>query len=311
MFHRGFAHPQFPSLRYAAAEIEVAAARLGVREPFDGAAVRWSASVVTDGSLPSTGFEINTAPASGTRFVEQITELCNVLNDYGASVTTACGLHVHIDGRQLRLEDVAKATKLAVAVEDAMYRVVPPSRRTGSFSRPLPSRFHDLPDRVRTAEGVVGRYLAIGRTVYAERLGRDAATAGTSDIKYQAQSKYNEARYSWWNVHSWFHRKTIEVRTHGGTTNATKIIMWASYWASFVDRVTRMSDADVDALIAAHPDPWALFLALCPTAEHVRHFADRRGVFEYGYTHLRDPAFDAALASFNTSNNTAAVAASE
>ena len=307
VFHRGFAHPRFPSLRYAAAEIEVAAAQSGVGAPFDVAATRWSASVVTDGSLPSTGFEINTAPASGDEFVKQIEELCGVLNTYSASVTTKCGLHVHVDGRHLRLEDIAKATLLAVAVEDGMYRVVPSSRRDGSFSRPLPTRFSEVAEHSKLPTPHA-RFLAIGKMVYMGEMYR-AEGATVNDVKSQAASKYNGARYSWWNIHSWFHRRTIEIRTHGGTTNATKIIMWASYWASFVDRVVRMSVDDVHALIAAHPDPWALLLWLAPTAEHVRHLADRRATFDYGYSHLRDPAFDAAIAQFNT--NTAATAAQE
>ena len=300
VFHRGFKHPRFPSLRYAAAEIEVAAAGSGIAGDFDAAAQRWSASVVSDGSLPSTGFEINTAPASGTKFVEQIEELCGILNRYDASVTTACGLHVHLDFRHASTTDVAKATMLAYAIENALMTLVPASRRDLHFCKSLGTVFGRIGTRIKGADTFAARFSAIGEMVY--------GTTDHDSIRYGGRSKYNPVRYSWWNVHSWFHRKTIEVRLHGGTTNSSKIIMWASFFAALLDRAQRMSIDDVEAFVAGG-DSWVTLLALCPTEGHVRYFAERRSTFNRYYNWGGDPAVSAALASFNT--NTAAVAAQE
>ena len=299
VFHRGFKHPRFPSLRYAAAEIEVAATQMGIAGEFDPVARRWSASVVADGSLPSTGFEINMAPASGTLFVQQVEELCAVLNKFDASVTKDCGLHVHLDFRHASTTDVAKATMMAHAIEYGLWLVVPVSRHNQRYCQSLTTVFGRIGEKMKAADTFAARFSAVGEMVYGE--------TDHTNIRYRGRSKYDGARYSWWNVHSWFHRKTIEVRLHSGTTNPVKIIMWASFFAHLLDRAQRMSIEDVEAFVAKG-DAWSRVLALCPTAAHVRYFADRRRTLGYSY----DPSTDlAAITALATFNNTAATAAQE
>lgn len=300
VFHRGFRHPRFPSLRYAAAEIEVAAAQTGIAREFDPVARRWSASVVSDGSLPSTGFEINMAPASGTLFVQQVEEMCEVLNKFDASVTKDCGLHVHLDFRHASTTDVAKATMIAHSIEYGLWLVVPVSRHNQRYCQSLTTVFGSIGEKMKAADTFAARFSAVGQMVYGE--------TDHTNIRYRGRSKYDGARYSWWNVHSWFHRKTIEVRLHSGTTNATKIIMWASFFAHLLDRAQRMSIEDVEAFVAARGDGWSRVLALCPTAAHVRYFADRRRTLAHSYDPATDLAVITALATFN---NTAATAAQE
>jgi len=64
------------------------------------------------------------------------------------------------------------------------------------------------------------------------------------------RDKYNRARYHAWNLHSFFYRKTIEVRLHGGTTQYGKITAWSMLLADFVDYAKASSNDTVRATIA-------------------------------------------------------------
>src|SRR6266702_5519087 len=60
---------------------------------------KWHGSIVRDGSLPNSGFEINTSPAAGDVYIKQITEICKALTRVDAKINNDCGLHIHIDAR--------------------------------------------------------------------------------------------------------------------------------------------------------------------------------------------------------------------
>jgi hypothetical protein len=297
-FHRGRPCGAYPSARYGAVEIEVASATTAVhyadgtgrptlRELSEG---RWKFGVVRDGSLGTYGFEINTSPASGAAFVEQITAICELLNRGGAKVDRSCGLHVHLDGRRLTATDVIRVAALAHTIYGGVAAVVPASRRETHYAKKLPAEFLRQARRSH-GEGGLLRYRSLATAVY-EPWSGDAVLISSSDILRLRGDKYHSARYSWVNVHSWFHRKTIEIRIHSGTTSPRKIILWAGFWAALVDRATRMTDADVLQFEQDYTaNPWAGFMALQPTAEHAEHFAARRQTFDSEY----DPASDHVL----------------
>lgn len=119
--------PEYPR-RYASVEIEVA----GLTKspwPVYAAIEEWKAESVHDGSLPTGGFEICTAPAKGPYFTAQINSICSALKDSGASVNAQCGLHVHIDSRDFSPTQILQLIKLYAKIETALFLIVPASRR--------------------------------------------------------------------------------------------------------------------------------------------------------------------------------------
>lgn len=309
VFHRGRPARALPSSRFAAVEIEVqgcsSAAHRGDGSLGDLASKKWSFSVVRDGSLGSYGFEINTAPASGTAFIEQVNDICRVLNDNAARVDRACGLHIHLDGRGLTPVEVLRFTRVSNAIRDAVTMVLPPSRHAGgnSYCIPYPSGFERTLSMWPLGDTYDSRFVNLAKAVYGsgDEHARDSIRTMPDVAPYSSQ-KYASNRYWWINLHSWFHRGTIEVRSHSGTTSPRKIVMWAAFWCALVDRVCRMTDEGAATLIeAAARDPWRVFLRLCPTPDVARYYAARRETFDrVGYRVADDTALTEEVAAMET-----------
>jgi hypothetical protein len=218
-----------------AAEIEVAGCyRRG--QQVNQIAKKWSCSVVHDGSLPYGGFEICTAPASGQFFVQQINEICAALREQQAFVTQACGLHVHVDSRDLELRHLANLVRLYANLEDLFFRAVPPSRRHNDFCR-------------RCGSKLLERFAGVAlytKEAFNLADALDTAIYGSKERAEKAkQNRRPDVRYDALNLHSHFYRGTVELRLAAGTTNPDKIINWAQIFALLVDAAYTWSDATI------------------------------------------------------------------
>ena len=66
---------------------------------------------------------------------ERLLALCDYLDDMGATVNQTCGLHVHLDQRDVsRREALTRARRIAAALP-WLVTIVPPSRRDNDFCR--------------------------------------------------------------------------------------------------------------------------------------------------------------------------------
>ncbi len=201
----------------------------------------WRGSIVEDGSLPTTGFEINTAPASGDKYSQQINRYCEELHKAGATINTKCGLHVHVDAREFNYYDLRRLARVYAAIEPALFRMVPESRRNSRFAKRCGDEYLDA---MRWGKFPYSQVKAdILKSTY--RLKNIDRTAGR-DLKKMKKSKYQDARYAALNIHSWFFRGTIECRLFNGTLNAEKIINWGVMWAMILDYVTQHTDEFVE-----------------------------------------------------------------
>lgn len=225
------------STRLIATEIEVASLQSG-GSSVSSAVKRWGGSIVRDGSLPDGGFEINTSPASGDLWVAQVREICHALNDGDADVNSACGLHVHIDARDLGYYGIRRLILAYSALEPLLFQMVPPARRRSSYCEPCADHYmqHALVPYVGPYKAAKS---AVAKAVY-----------GTSNTRKVRDDKYNSARYSALNLHSWFYRGTVECRLFTGSTDARKITAWGMLWASIVDHAAKSDEKTVKALAA-------------------------------------------------------------
>lgn len=261
-------HRDNPSKRHIAVEIEVAALGDG-----DGQVTRavddWSGNIVEDGSLPNSGFEINTAPASGDQFVNQIRDICQALQAQDASVTRACGLHVHIDARDYTYYDLRRLVLLYEKLEPALLSIVAPSRSQSNYCRPCGTRYADA---IRAGHLPKETKHQLIHSVY----GLDTHGPEQKTMKDQLQGhtgqKYDQARYGALNLHSWFFRGTIECRMHHGTVNPEKITHWGILWAGILDAAMRLTEKQIAALPGTSLD---ILKTIAPTAA-VRTWIDAR-----------------------------------
>lgn len=279
-FHAASTFRKNPSRRFASVEIEVGDADApapvvewvtasGARiagTALDRVAARWRASVVTDGSLHSCrGFEINTAPANGDALFLQLDEIAVALRAVDARATAACGVHVHVDARDVGYRGVRRAAILWNRVEEAMFAAVRPSRATGRVVRTQYGRQRQqcwskpIRDVIGPSLGLVTEDVD---ATTAERLVRRVVDGLGGD------------RYFGMNLLAFARHSTIEFRLHEATTKGAELKSWSALCATIVDAAQAMS---LDAIASLPDDPRAALLQIVggPRTRLGRYLVDR------------------------------------
>jgi hypothetical protein len=258
--HVGWATGENPTTRLIACEIETHGGGDG------GVSVicdRWDIAVVEDGSIE--GVELNTAPASGHMFTNQLRELCTALNTSDTTVNDSCGLHVHVNAQDMTWIGMRRLLLVWAHIEPAVFATVPKDRRSNVYCRPLAEqvrRYLSIKDKHTEAKA---RILAI----------RDDSMPAASDLKTHDRNMASPvrkpenrrdkhdvpgSRYYAMNIQAWWVHGTVEFRLHSGTTDFVKIHNWSITLANLVERCKNMTDADVAAVLAMEPmDAWKGF----------------------------------------------------
>jgi hypothetical protein len=97
--------------------------------------------------------------ATEQNYAGRISAICEVLRKIGAEVNASCGLHVHLDMRNLDKTEIKKRFANLVSYQDWLFSLVPPSRRDNHYCRRTE---HADPDHL------VDRYQAINPCAIAE-----------------------------------------------------------------------------------------------------------------------------------------------
>ncbi len=263
----GVPHARYPSTRCCGVELEAYSVN---RSKLDWDWIRSvGAGAQDDGSIHGgNGAEIITPPASGDKAVEVITRATELVKAAGGEVNNSCGTHVHIDASDLTHADIVRLIKLWSILEAPHYETQPNARRSSSYAKPCAARY------MEALKG--GRIDAKGTAKYAVYQDADAPD--------RQSTKWGSERYHALNLHSWFYRGTIEIRTHSGTLSPEKILPWASYWASVLDWVRTHTDLDVETL-RSH-SARKVFLSFAPTDECRAYIKGRWRRFG----HIKTPA---------------------
>lgn len=167
--------------------------------------------VVSDSSLTGVNtFELVSPPLSGDDGFAQIEKVCQVLNDLGAKVNKSCGLHVHIDARNLALNTIKNICKIYYSEEAGIDAWMAPSRRDSRWCQTL-------------------RNIRGGFAEFYQTLDRDI------DTLRSLQSLFN-TRYRKVNLEAFNRHGTVEFRQHQGTTDSGKIINWVRFLHLLVEK---------------------------------------------------------------------------
>ncbi len=252
--------------RFIATEIEVAAIKGHGRNIYNKVK-DWQAAVVRDGSLPAGGFEINTAPAGGDLYVKQVNELCKVIIDEQGIVNDRCGLHIHVDARDLTYYDLRRLIRIYAVIEDTLFAMVNPKRRGSRYCLPCGHKYIAAIEEGRLPYDKVKADVIT--SVYHARTTQD-----------NRHSKYNNARYNALNLHSWFYRGTIECRMFDGTIDPDLISKWGILWAMILDYVMATNDESIARLINTNSG-FAVLATIAAKDEKILDFVRRR-VLEFG-----------------------------
>jgi hypothetical protein len=283
-FHKAtkLEHRENASRRFISLELEVAG------DDGDGAcyvspvARKWRDAIVEDGSLPDSGYEVNTNPTSGDLFIEHIAEMCDGLRGAGAHTDNSCGMHCHVSADDFTYFDLFKLCRLYSHIELALYGIVAPSRRHSHYSQPCGETYTF--DRYETFKrdllvSLYGDDVLLPSSHYGKHKPHPSVCEHRGKKRLRATSeRYNGARYNALNLHSFFYRGTIEFRHHQGTVNTAKATNWGLTCAAILDAAQRLSMREIDALVN-DTTPHDALLAILPTAALRNHANERRANF--------------------------------
>jgi len=170
--------------------------------------------VQDDGSLDSSGIEIQVPASNGRATLKLVQQACRSLEENGFDISRRCGLHVHIEYPS-RMKTIKHLLLMIYACEPVFYAVNPPSRRVNNFCQPLNGSFsaHEI---MRTKAKNMDK-------LFYSKKHRHLTRSQVKDFK---KTKWNDCRYFGFNLHSLFYQRTVEFRYHAGTMAPDKIIPW-------------------------------------------------------------------------------------
>jgi hypothetical protein len=234
-----------------------------------------------DGSVEPSGFELVLSPMSGDGFVAGVVELGEELAEAGATVNETCGLHVHVDASDYSYWDLRRLIRLYTMMENDIYRVLVEKGRENAQSRhgwlfcgkvgtaPENQKYIQELEYAKSTQGVksviqemvygvnscpIKALKAPGTNTKAwrrvQKIFRDTQIQNTGEYLSMRKQKYGgsrgskgfQSRYLGLNIHSWFHRGTIEWRMKEGTLDLKEMLCWALFCGWFVELVQRMND---------------------------------------------------------------------
>jgi hypothetical protein len=167
--------------------------------------------VITDASA---GFEVVSPVLGGEDGFNQVEKVCKALTLIGAKVDKKCGLHVHVDARDMSRKEIASVTAAYGRWEKMFDAIVPESRR-----------------------GNANRYCrSVSEFMRVARQGKSKVVTDVIEM-FERPWDYdaNDMRYHKVNLCAYGRHGTIEFRQHSGTTEADKVLNWVVLMLSLVD----------------------------------------------------------------------------
>ena len=166
--------------------------------------------IVPDASIEG-GFEVVSPILRGQEGVEALKTVVMALDDAGGRVDQRCGLHVHLNSRDLQLDELRSVINRYAQYEEQIDAFMPPSRR-----------------------GNANRFCRSLRTVV-----RDERFSQAGDIPQFISVQPD--RYYKVNLKPHLAQGSIEFRQHSGTLNALKIHNWLGFLDGFVRESCRLA----------------------------------------------------------------------
>ncbi len=236
---------------------------------------KWRGGVHHDGSC---GYEAVTAPIAGDHIENCLKDLADTFKSTHARADDRCGIHVHVDARDLKWADMYRLLWVYGKVEPLMYLLAGQHRakldrdRT-SYCKPVGKEFLDSLSEVDRKGAVLAT--ALGRN-HSEKAARQA-------LRNSRIGKKDSGRYRGLNIIPWLagraykERKvttdrktgkitttlvpksdsTVEFRMHRNSLNPDRVIGWAQLCAKLVEWCASATDKEAQNL------PKSALRALC------------------------------------------------
>lgn len=217
---------------------------------FTHVAVKFVGDGSVHGSAPK---EMVVGPLVGRQFFSGMEEVGRFLTQGRCTANQSCGLHVHVGSLDLGAYELRRLILLWKIMEPQFYSLCSPNRLENHYSAPFKSEEWKQLLKVRDAQssGEIRRLLL--EAVYGKMDFSNADTqkliSTMTQLKSRKASKYDSVRYHGLNLHSHFHRGTVEFRLHHGTANPVEISNWMQLCGWFVEIAARLTDREVDMIV--------------------------------------------------------------
>lgn len=170
------------------------------------------AKIVNDGSLRGNDTQEVVMPPLNC--FTDLQKVCKALQNAGAKVNVSCGLHVHIDAREMSPQHALSIGRNYYYLRQIINKSLAPSRRANNYCHVVCPR-RSLSD---------------------------------CDVTWDELTSQNASRYVAVNYQAYLRHKTLEFRQHHGTINFKKISNWVRFLESLVSwSETHALDADVSS----------------------------------------------------------------
>jgi len=237
---------------------------------------RWNGAIQEDGSC---GMEIVTPPLGGDYIRLALTELASAFKKSDAKVNDTCGIHVHVDARDLKWDDMYRLLKVYAKVEPLLYLIAGQQRINNTYCLPCGKEFmgafnsaygisvNDGRGASKASKDERKKNLAdLKVSIMRFPLGfsddRDGRRAITETKQYHRHNRAKKAsgRYRGMNIAPWVAGRmhghgskikrdaTIEFRIHRNSLDAERVIGWAQLCAKMVDWAANSSNKELENL---------------------------------------------------------------
>lgn len=168
--------------------------------------------VKTDGSVSGESIELNTMPAKGGVYHKQMDILKEAFKTVKAKANNSCGLHVHVDCRDLQPRHLFKLANIWACVEDEMTELIKPGRAANNFCK----KFTDTSKK----------------SWLEKKFNLDSTLASNKEriLNHFSHDRYHALNFTALNTHN-----TVEFRLHHGTANAEIIRNWGILCSEIVE----------------------------------------------------------------------------
>lgn len=188
--------------------------------------------ICEDGSLDDNGIEFNTPKLSGAKGKNLLQSFCETLNDKKFKVNNTCGLHIHLDGKDI-LETKGSIQKMMIffmIYEDVIMSFLPASRRENTYCLPLSEFYHlnEIKNCFNTEELEKVWYRQESKEYRDER----------------KKDRHDRTRYAGINFHSLLAQGHLEIRYHSGTINYEKISNWIKLFILIMDKINNSCEGN-------------------------------------------------------------------
>ena len=167
--------------------------------------------LITDASVSGTGLELVSPILCGEEGFAQVKLVMDTLTAAGGRVDRSCGMHVHHDAAGLSGDDIANIVEVYVANQDAIDRLVAPSRR--------------------------------GQSQWASRLSSREVQALAQSFRTTGTTTREVSRYRSINTASYVAHGTIEIRQHQGSLSADKAVAWIKFGQALIRAAVARTNA--------------------------------------------------------------------